>query len=170
MRLNLRELSKLRAWGSPSQQSRQVCRRDMIRTGIQGRRTAHVCAKAKAPTSQTSQVLLCVLALTKTLQILHLQKLPRIDNRVQSQGISPTFSNASIEYPLTSIQYPENNHATSPPPTHTHNDTDRQRERDRQTDWEAGRKSKGKRNRCRDRQSRSIRETERQTVDKEVSD
>lgn len=96
----------------------------MIQTGIQGRRTAHVCAKAKAPTAQTSQVLLCVLALTKTLQILHLQKLPRIDNRVQSQGISPSFSNASIEYPLTSIRYPEINHATSSPP-HTHNDTDR---------------------------------------------
>lgn len=97
----------------------------MIQTGIQGRRTAHVCAKAKAPTAQTSQVLLCVLALTKTLQILHLQKLPRIDNRVQSQGISPSLSNASIEYPLTSIRYPEINHATSSPPTHTHIDTDR---------------------------------------------
>lgn len=106
----------------------------MIQTGIQGRRTAHVCAKAKAPTAQTSQVLLCVLALTKTLQILHLQKLPRIDNRVQSQGISPSLSNASIEYPLTSIRYPEINHATSSPPTH--NDTDRQTERDRQTETE----------------------------------
>lgn len=102
----------------------------MIRTGIQGRRTAHVCAKAKAPTSQTSQVLLCVLALTKTPQILHLQKLPRIDNRVRSQGISPSFSNASMEYPLTSIGYPENNHATSSPPTYI--DTDRQTETERQ--------------------------------------
>lgn len=145
----------------------------MIRTGIQGRRTAHVCAKAKAPTSQTSQVLLCVLALTKTLQILHLQKLPRIDNRVQSQGISPSFSDASIEYPLTSIRYPEINHATSSPPTHTMIQADRDRE--------AGRKSKGKRKRCRDRDKAGVterqaetEETERQrieeTVDKEVSD
>lgn len=130
----------------------------MIRTGIQGRRTAHVCAKAKAPTAQTSQVLLCVLALTKTLQILHLQKLPRIDNRVQSQGISPSFSDASIEYPLTSIRYPEINHATSSPPTH--NDTEREKETGRQR--LRGREKEMQRQ----RQSRSNRETSRRDRDR----
>lgn len=127
--------------------------------------------------SQTSQVLLCVLALTKTLQILHLQNLPRIDNRVQSQGISPSSSNASIEYPLTSIRYPEINHATSSP--HTHNDTDRQRERDRQTETERqGERAKEretdaetetKQEYQRDKQKQKRQRIE-ETVDKEVSD
>lgn len=138
----------------------------MIRTGIQGRRTAHVCAKAKAPTSQTSQVLLCVLALTKTLQILHLQKLPRIDNRVQSQGISPTFSNASIEYPLTSIQYPENNHATSSPPPHTMIQTDREKETGRQTERQGERAKERETDAETDKAGVSERQRDRQWIRK----
>lgn len=115
--------------------------------------------------SQTSQVLLCVLALTKTLQILHLQNLPRIDNRVQSQGISPSSSNASIEYPVTSIRYPEINHATSSP-THTMIQTDREKETGRQRLRGREKEQRKEKQMQRQRQSRSIRETSRNRRDR----
>lgn len=136
----------------------------MIRTGIQGRRTAHVCAKAKAPFPDKSGTSVCT-GTDKDPSDSSPANLPRIDNRVQSQGISPSSSNASIEYPVTSIRYPEINHATSSP-THTMIQTDREKETGRQRLRGREKEQRKEKQMQRQRQGRSIRETSRNRRDR----